>query len=197
MRGDPGRTSDDLEALDAIEQAAQRARRIVDSMLRFSRRETSVREVDLSEIVGEAGALFHVQAKQKPRVMFVKELAEGLPKVMLNAGQIEQVVLNLLQNALNALPDAAGTIGVRTEAVAGALRLTVWDTGVGIPPEHLARIFEVGFTTKSEGSGTGFGLAIVSSIVEAHKGVVRVESTVGQGTRFIIDFPLQEVGHGE
>lgn len=190
LTAEPERTPDDLEALWAIEQSAQRCRRIVDTMLRFSRRETRRQTVDLSEVVREAAALFQIQAKQHPRVEFDLELAEGLPRLSLNVGQLEQVLLNLLQNALQALPSREGRITVSTHLEGPALRLEVRDSGVGIAPAHLARIFDAGFTTKAEGEGTGLGLAIVESIIREHGGRVQVESQPGAGTRVHITLPL-------
>lgn len=190
LKADTERSPDDLEALWAIEQSAQRCRRIVDNMLRFSRRETKRQTADLSEVVREAAALFQIQAKQHPRVEFELDLAEQLPRLSLNVAQFEQVLLNLLQNALQALPGREGRIAVTTRLAGSSLRLEVRDTGVGIDAADLARIFDAGYTTKAEGEGTGLGLTIVESIIREHGGRVQVESAPGAGTRVSINLPL-------
>ena len=112
-----------------------------------------------------------------------------------DAAQIKQVLLNLILNAAQAMPQGglltitARADGGRRQADAQAIRLTVRDTGPGIPPEHQSRIFDPFFTTKEE--GTGLGLAIVHALVEAHHGRIDVESVLGQGTAFIVTLPGQ------
>jgi signal transduction histidine kinase len=116
--------------------------------------------------------------------------------VLGDSNALQQVVLNLLTNARDAL-EKGGKIAVGTSVVAGrpgGARLTVRDTGSGIPPEHLPRIFDPFFTTKSE--GTGLGLSISYGIVRDHQGTVDVQSRPGQGTTFTLTFPIiAEDGH--
>jgi signal transduction histidine kinase len=104
--------------------------------------------------------------------------------------QIRQVMLNLLNNAMQAMPAGGGRIRVSTELTGESILIRVEDSGCGIPPEHLERIFEPFFTTKPPSKGTGLGLSISRAIVERHGGTLRVESTPGRGTTFTVALPV-------
>jgi signal transduction histidine kinase len=121
----------------------------------------------------------------------VREIESTLPRVMGNRGRLQQVLMNLLLNAVDAMPDG-GTIGVRASASAGRVRLTVSDTGVGIPAEHLEKIYDPFFTTKPRGQGTGLGLSVSYGIVKEHAGTLTAESAPGEGSRFIVSLPISE-----
>ena len=110
--------------------------------------------------------------------------------------QLVQVLINLLGNALDSMPDA-GTLTVQLthDQGNGHVRLTVHDTGSGISPDHLSNIFDPFFTTKAGGAGTGLGLAVVKKVIKAHNGRVRVDSELGQGTSFTIDLPVGSMAH--
>ncbi|MFZ2162498.1 MAG: ATP-binding protein [Sideroxyarcus sp.] len=112
-----------------------------------------------------------------------------IPKIYCMPSQINQVLLNLLVNAAQAIPEK-GEITIRTGQVGEEVFIAIADTGSGIPPENLARIFEAFFTTKPVGKGTGLGLAISFDIVQKHKGRIEVESTVGKGTTFTVWLPV-------
>jgi signal transduction histidine kinase len=99
--------------------------------------------------------------------------------------------MNLLLNAVDAMPDG-GTIGVRASASAGRVRLTVSDTGVGIPAEHLEKIYDPFFTTKPRGQGTGLGLSVSYGIIKEHAGTLTAESAPGEGSRFIVSLPISD-----
>jgi two-component system NtrC family sensor kinase len=105
-----------------------------------------------------------------------------------NSGKLQQVFLNLFINARDAMP-AGGSLTVRTWAENGFAHVEVADTGQGIPQEHLARIYDPFFTTKSSRKGTGLGLSITYGIVQEHKGIIEVDSAIGRGTRFRLEFP--------
>jgi signal transduction histidine kinase len=113
-----------------------------------------------------------------------------LPRVTCYAAKINQVVMNLLTNAIDACPDG-GTVTVRTRAEDPGVRIEVADNGCGIDPEHRDRIFDPFFTTKPVGQGTGLGLSISYGIIQDHGGTIEVESTIGQGTVFTIHLPLR------
>jgi signal transduction histidine kinase len=113
-----------------------------------------------------------------------------LPKILCYPHQLNQVLMNLLVNAAQAIPER-GEIWVKTWADAENVYIDIRDTGTGIVQEHLSKIFDPFFTTKPVGQGTGLGLSIVYGIVERHGGVVRVESRVGEGTTFHLSFPIQ------
>jgi two-component system NtrC family sensor kinase len=194
MKRDPGRTKDDLESLDLIEESAIRCKRIVESLLRFSRRhrDEDRRLFDLSSCVDDAVYLFRAQLKSAPRAQLVVQRGEGLPQVHGDPAQLGQVVLNLLQNGLHALPRAEGTLTVETGLSPDGHHcyFKVQDTGCGIAPEHLAHIFEPSFTTKPPGEGTGLGLSIAYRIVEDHGGAFDVQTEVGKGSTFTVTLPV-------
>ncbi len=196
MKRDQGRTSADLESLSLIEESALRCKRIVESLLKFSRRSKAEdrRLSDLSKCVEDATMLFRAQAKKYPKVYVDMTLGTGLPEVYGDPAQLGQVVLNLLQNALQALPGGEGHISVETGFEDAHVFFRVADDGVGISTENLSRIFEPHFTTKPPGEGTGLGLAIAYRIVEDHGGHFMVASTLGKGSRFTVMIPVQPGG---
>ena len=128
-----------------------------------------------------------------PGISMDLEVPSVCPRIRIDPTQLEQVVLNLVINARDAMP-SGGRIRValpeRTAASAGSLELTVSDTGEGMPPEVQARIFEPFFTTKASGKGTGLGLATVHGIVHQAGGTITVDSAIGVGTTFRVHFPL-------
>jgi signal transduction histidine kinase len=149
-----------------------------------------LRPADLNRLVEEVAA-FMAPAFAARQVEFRPRLAPGLAPVRADLHQIEQVLLNLISNALDALP-AGGRIEVETRAEAGPpawVVLSVRDNGVGIAAEHLARIFDPFFSTKGAGRGTGLGLAICKEIVSSHRGEIRMESAPGRGSCVTIRLP--------
>jgi nitrogen fixation/metabolism regulation signal transduction histidine kinase len=151
--------------------------------------------LDLNELVGDVLLMYETSA-----VPIRRSLAEGLPKVRADAGQLRQVLHNLVQNAQDALgaarqdlaQSAPAAIEVRTEMAAGRVRLSVTDNGGGFPEEMMARIFEPYVTTKPR--GTGLGLAIVKKIVDEHHGEIAIENRPTQGASVTILFPLSDGG---
>jgi two-component system, NtrC family, sensor kinase len=121
-------------------------------------------------------------------------LADELPRVHAIRAQLHQVLINLITNAIHALPPPGGQVTIGTELVDGgrAVEVRVADTGVGIGALDRAHVFEPFFTTKKDGKGTGLGLSIVKNIVEGHGGQVRFESEVGMGTTFFITLPIEK-----
>jgi len=116
-------------------------------------------------------------------------LAEGLPHLFIDEHQIQQVLVNLVTNAVQAmLPGGRLFIASRPGKVGDSVEISVMDTGKGIPPEFLPHIFDPFFSTKGEG-GTGLGLSVSYGIIKHHKGEIRVESKVGVGTTFTIELP--------
>lgn len=187
------------QALEASEQAAD----LVQQVLTIGRRDTEKRTTqDLGEVVDRAIGLFNVSVPPAVNLEWKRPEREVICEV--NAGQINQVVMNLCINALHAMA-AGGTLSVTLETVSGnmlspqvgnnqssgpAARLVVADTGTGMTDDVRARIFEPLFTTKGPGHGTGLGLSVVKRIVDEHGGSISVESTVGTGTAFHVFLPL-------
>jgi PAS domain S-box-containing protein len=177
------------EDLRVLHRHAQRVARIAQGLLSFARQSSGQRgPVDLNHLVEETLLLMEKQAV-KDGIAVKRALAPDLPPVWGDGNALQQVMLNLLTNARDAVV-RGGEIAVRTgpaPGAPGAVRLIVSDTGPGIPPEVLPRIFDPFFTTKSE--GTGLGLSISYGIVRDHKGTVDVQSKPGEGTMFILTFP--------
>jgi two-component system NtrC family sensor kinase len=196
MQRDAGRSPTDLESLGLIEESAMRCKRIVDSLLKFSRksRVEERRGFDLSRCVDDAVVLFRAQIKGYPKVTLQTNLASGLPEVFGEPAQLGQVCLNLLQNALQSLPAGTGALTIETGERDSRCYFQISDTGAGIRPEHLPRIFEPHFTTKPPGEGTGLGLAIAYRIVEDHGGEFEVHTEVGKGSTFTVLIPAKPGG---
>ncbi len=187
MAQDP-RSPEDQESLRLISDAALRAKRIVESLLRFSRlpREDERGPVDLARVVEEALLILQANLRDA-RLKVVRDL-QPAPTVG-NANQLQQVVVNLLLNAIQAVAER-GTVILHTGPGApGRVQVSVSDDGPGIPPELVERIFEPFFTTKPEGQGTGLGLSICYRIAEEHGGLIRLESPPEGGARFVVDLP--------
>ena len=166
--------------------ATDRLISIVGSLKNFARvDEADLKEADIHE--GLDSTLTIVQHQLKGRIEVVKQYGD-IPPVHCHPNRLNQVFMNLLINAAQAIPDR-GTITIKTFKKADAVNIVISDTGVGIPPENLSRIFDPGFTTKGVGVGTGLGLSICYKIIEQHQGKIEVESTE-KGTTFMITLPL-------
>jgi two-component system, NtrC family, sensor kinase len=195
----PGRLAEFRKYLTQVTNETARVGRIVSDLLAFSRRSKPQRTpADLNKTVRLALSL--IQHKFKlGNVTVTDELAPDLPLVPCDPGQMQQVTLNLLLNAADAMRTRGGGHVAVTTAMhpaGGAVLLTVADDGEGIAPENLARIFDPFFTTKSEGKGVGLGLAVSYGIVQEHGGDIEVQSRVGEGTTFVVSLPLQTAGAG-
>jgi two-component system NtrC family sensor kinase len=192
MKRDIGRAYHDLESLQLIEESALRCKRIVESLLQFSRRshESDKRPFDLNRCVEDAAFLFRAQLKKSPHATLDVKAETDLPAVIGDTGQLGQVLLNLLQNGLYALEGKQGTLEVTTGRRDTQVFFTVEDTGAGIEPSVLPRIFEPSFTTKPPGQGTGLGLAIAYRIVQDHGGRFEVHSRPGEGSTFTVLLPI-------
>ena len=173
------------EYLGLIRSEAFRCKSITMGLLDFSRTRTSDHvTIDLADVIRSAIRLLSHQ-KRSPLVDFEVELAHDLQLVSGDPGQLQQAVIALATNALDAMGDS-GTLAIRGRNEDDKVVVEVSDTGVGIPQENLAKIFEPFFTTKEIGRGTGLGLAVCYGILTEHGGTLDVQSTVGAGTTFTI-----------
>jgi two-component system NtrC family sensor kinase len=187
----PDRVKEYREYLQQVIHETTRVGRIVSDLLSFSRRSKPQRSLaDLNAIIKRTLALA-AHKLQLARLEVRLELAEPMPAVFCDASQIQQVVLNLLLNAAEAIR-GSGLVVVRTRLVyqENQVILEVQDNGTGIPPEILKQIFDPFFTTKEEGKGVGLGLAVVYGIIDSHDGEIEVDSQAGQGTTFRVTLPL-------
>ncbi len=190
--------------LKKVERQTFRATQIVNSLLEFARRrETEQAPVALGALIDECLDLLRPQLAGKRVRVEWRPPAGGDGRagdggeecvVLGNAGELQQVVTNLLLNGCDAMAEAGGVLGVGLAARDGHALVTVADSGPGIPPERLHKIFEPFFTTKLGRGGTGLGLSISHEIVRRHGGVMRVESEPGRGARFTVELPLYRRG---
>jgi len=181
------------QELETITKETLRCRKIVASLLDFARQSTPTRKpCDINEIVQESVILTQKQAAFKD-VILTDELDEHLPQLNMDKGQIQQSIINLVLNAIEAT-DAGGSIFISTayQKYQDRVDITVSDTGQGISEDNLGKIFDPFFTTKDEGNG--LGLAITHGIIEQHNGTLNVDSKLGLGTKFTIQLPLTSGG---
>ena len=175
--------------------ASQRAAELVKQLLSYSAKAPVARtHVALNEMVRELTALLEVTIGRRARMHL--DLAEPLPAVVGDATQLRQVLLNLVHNAADAIADLDGEVRIATRVLRGRsaedvrVQLSVRDTGIGIEPENLERIFEVFYTTKV--AGRGLGLSAVRTIADRHGGTITVESLPGHGSTFTLVLPVAE-----
>jgi PAS domain S-box-containing protein len=177
--------------LDKITQQSFRAAEIANGLLNFSRTSTTeFRSTDLNQVVRDTLSLLEHQFKTA-QILVELELADELPSIHGNPGKLQQVFLNLLLNAKDAMP-GGGRLRITT-LVNGHVEAVISDSGSGIAPEHLKRIYDPFFTTKNlpgDRRGTGLGLSVSYGIIQEHAGKIHVESAIGAGTTFHLEFPL-------
>ena len=179
--------------LDKITQQSFRAAEIANGLLNFSRTSTTeFRATNLNQVIRDTLSLLEHQFKTA-QILIDLELAEDLPPIQGNPGKLQQVFLNLLLNAKEAMP-GGGRLRVAT-LFNGHVEALVNDSGSGIAPEHLKRIYDPFFTTKTmprpgDRRGTGLGLSVSYGIIQEHAGKIHVESAIGAGTTFHLEFPL-------
>lgn len=188
-RGELARILDALENVSRVnETACQRIVAIVRSLKSFARlEEPECRRADIHEEI--EACLTLVQHELKHRIEIVRDYGE-LPSVECFPNHLNQVFLNLLVNASQAI-EGEGTIRIETRRDGERIHIAFQDSGCGIPPENIGKVFEPGFTTKAAGHGTGLGLAISYKIIQAHHGTMAVSSEIGKGTTFTISLPIK------
>ncbi|MEW6749649.1 MAG: ATP-binding protein [Candidatus Latescibacterota bacterium] len=198
-----GMSPEAREDIQVIRRQVEKISRIVAGLVAFSGRSSSaLRPTEVNGIVRRTALLVEDLARTR-RVEVCLELGASLPSVWADSAQIEQVLLNLTNNALDAMPDG-GQLTFRTRPAehprcGRAVSIEVADTGTGIAAEHLPRIFDPFFTTKEVGKGTGLGLSISYGIMQEHGGSIEVDSRPGEGTSFTLFVPvIQRDGlHGQ
>jgi signal transduction histidine kinase len=180
--------------LEIIEKETNRCTTIIQNLLKFARQEkVDYGPVDLNQVASDAMAIVEHQLEMN-KVKLKPELTEDLPIISGNANQIQQVLINLMINAQQAMEGRAGEVNVSTVAGSnGHVQIKVGDNGPGMPEEVRTKIFEPFFTTKAVGKGTGLGLSVSYGIIQEHKGEIKVDSTPGEGTTFLITLPVSEM----
>jgi C4-dicarboxylate-specific signal transduction histidine kinase len=176
-----------------IKEGAERIKRIVGDLKRFARLEPPdlSQDVDINEVVKSAVSLTNDLLK-KATDRFTVEYADNPPKIKGNFQRIEQVVINLLLNACEALTGKNQAITVTTSRMAENVVILVSDEGAGIPEDVLRHMTDPFFTTKKDSGGTGLGLSVASGIVKAHGGSLEFTSTLGKGTAAVVILPIRQ-----
>lgn len=190
MRLKTGPEHEYAKYLNAVSAGAERIRKIVDDMLRFSRtaEKTNFTDVALNRIIENTLQMVSRRLSER-RILTEVSLCKTLPNVRGDSAELQQVVIHLINNAKNAMPNG-GSLKIATHEVeGGAVKISIADTGVGIPEENLSKIFNPFFTTKDEWGRTGVGLSVVDRIVREHGGKVSVAGKCGQGAAFSVYLP--------
>ncbi|MCG8615868.1 MAG: ATP-binding protein, partial [Desulfobacterales bacterium] len=185
------RNLDELyRALNQIKTQGNRCKEITHKLLSFARRtESGSQKVDINKLIPELLDL----TKQRTKYSNVKikaDVRDELPVITASETEMQQIFLNLVNNAIDAMAPAGGVVNIKTRCSETHIFVTISDTGPGIPQSNIDRIFDPFFTTKPVGKGTGLGLSICYGIVKKMGGDILVESEVGAGTTFTISFPV-------
>jgi len=178
--------------LERIAKSAHRCHKIVHSLLSFARQEAPVRKlVELHTVIDEVLEIMAYDLRTS-NVSIVKEFAPTLPQIMADPHQLQQVFVNILGNARQAIEpiQQEGCIVIRTHSEEGWVVIEFQDNGPGIKPQHLARIFDPFFTTKPAGKGTGLGLSLSYGLIQEHGGKISAQSEPGHGATFLIELPV-------
>lgn len=180
--------------LQEVVRQAERCRNIVRGLLEFSRQtEPHVELLDPNKVLEDTLALISRQSFFF-NIRVVKQLAPDLPRVSADRSQLQQVFMNMLINAVQAMEEK-GTVTLQSRLAAdGFVEISIADTGCGIPPDKLDRIFDPFFTTKPSGKGAGLGLSIAYGIVAKHGGAIAVASRPGEGSTFTVRLPAAQSG---
>jgi len=182
-------------ALTQINTQGKRCKEITHKLLSFARKtDSTVNDVQINDSIREIVS-FTAQMARYNNVIIEENLNEGIPYIRISPSELQQVILNLLNNAIDAMEKTGGTIKIETKISKiekNHLAILIEDNGPGIPKDNLDRIFDPFFTTKAVGKGTGLGLSICYGIIQKMGGKIDVHSQVGMGTKFRIWLPFQE-----
>jgi PAS domain S-box-containing protein len=177
------------KGLQTIITQVERITKVMNQLLSFARRKAPERSpLDLRKVMEDSVEIFHERFARN-QIHVETALTDSFPVVLADADQMSQVVINLIMNAVHAMPDG-GTLRVGLAPTQQMVELTIADTGHGMPKELIKKIFEPFFTTKEFGQGTGLGLTVVKGIIEEHQGFIAVESEEGKGTTVKVLLPL-------
>jgi len=183
--------------LQRIERDARRCQNIVEGLLDFAReREPKIEELDVNDLVERSVSLF-VNQPAFHNIEIVRQYGEDVPRVRADPAQMQQVFVNVIMNAADAMHgDGVLTLNTSRDGASEYVEIGFTDTGAGIPPDAIEHVFEPFFTTKGVGQGTGLGLSICHGIVKKHGGIMKVSSQVGQGSTFVVCLPKDQGKQG-
>jgi two-component system NtrC family sensor kinase len=179
-------------ALDEVMRMAKLTRQMLD-FYRGSLVDIPHESVEIGSLLRDVCEL-HRESLAKRNISIALDIPSSVPTISGSADKLKQVFLNLMLNARDAMP-RGGAIAIAVHVTRSGLAIRVSDSGIGIPPENIGRIFDAFFTTKKEVSGVGLGLAVSYGIIQQHEGSIEVESTVGKGTTFTIQLPIENDVH--
>jgi len=178
-----------LDYLSKMDSEITRSTKLIRNLLDFARQSPpTLREIELNDVVNQALDITAHSAELQ-RVEVIRELAPSLPKLMADFDQLQQVCTNLILNAIQAMPEG-GRLTLHTSANSSQVIIEVQDTGCGISPENMRKLFTPFFTTKEKGKGVGLGLAVAHGIIQRHQGRIEVQTKEGEGTTFTMYLPL-------
>ncbi len=185
---------DTRSSLKRISNSAERCHKIVQSLLSFSRQRPPERKLTNVNTIVDSVVEILIYELRTSNIKVAKELSPQMPRLLVDPHQLQQVFLNIINNARQAIEAyrANGSVRISTQVEGRRVRVRFQDDGPGISEENLKKIFNPFFTTKPVGKGTGLGLSLTYGIIQEHGGNITVESTVGKGTTFIIDLPITE-----
>jgi two-component system NtrC family sensor kinase len=179
-------------ALNQIRNQGRRCKEITHKLLSFARKTDSrIQDVQIDDLIEELVSLSAQKAKYS-NVTINTDIQPDLPPLKVSLTELQQVILNLVNNALDAMEKKGGTLNISSQMEDNIIVIEVEDTGPGIPAANIARIFDPFFTTKPVGKGTGLGLSICYGIVKKMGGEIEVRSILGEGTTFKVNIPLPE-----
>jgi len=184
-----------INYLSKIELETNRSSKLIRNLLDFARQSPpSLRLTDVNEAISRALELTTHSANLK-HIKVAKELNDSLPSIMADSDQLHQVFINLIMNAIQAMPKG-GNLIIRTSVDDSCIKIEIQDNGCGIPPENIQKLFVPFFSTKKEVKGVGLGLPVVYGIIERHNGKIEVRSKEGYGSIFTIYLPLYQEENG-
>ncbi|MFC1792341.1 cache domain-containing protein [Planctomycetota bacterium] len=181
------------ESLAVVMKQTNKAGRIVKDLLEFARQsEPEMRMLNINDVITKAISITSHPAELQ-NIRLLNDLTPKLPDIRGDSNKLEQVFVNIMVNALQAMPDGGQlTVCTRMTEDSGFVEIEISDTGCGIPQEHLSKLFDPFFSTKRTGEGTGLGLSVTLGIVEKHDGTIDVKSTDGEGSTFVIRLPAEK-----
>jgi len=179
-----------LKRLVLMESEAKRCGKIVSELLAFSHEEKKMVRCNIREVLDRTVSIMELRTRDK-RVDIAVAFAEEIPQLTCDPGKIQQVFMNLIQNAIEAMPEG-GEIRItgRHESEPNTIVIEVRDSGIGIPASHLPHVFEPFYSSKDQGQSVGIGLFVVYGVIEQHNGTIKVDSREGEGTVFTITLPV-------
>ncbi len=179
-----------LEYLSKMEVELQRSTKLIRNLLDFARQSPpAFQKVNLNDVMNRALDIV-AHLAQLQHVQIIKDFDPAIPRTMADFDQLQQVFTNFIVNAVQAMPQG-GKLTLKTSIREGQLKAEVKDTGIGIPPENMSKLFTPFFSTKKEVKGVGLGLAVSYGIIQRHRGRIEVQSQPGEGTTFIVYLPIQ------